>query len=126
MHKPELRGYSVLPRRLGAQSPYCINWIINEGMELLVGNNGRTIDNQLSRLCKSQLAKEYINLFHATNNLSTITKNGDKIYYDLLKNTSVDYLAAKQSLISAFKLSKYGTWIQKPEEITTFELNINS
>lgn len=93
-------------------------------MEIVIGSTGRTIDNKLSRLCKSELAKDYINLCSATNNLSTLIKNNEKIYYDSLKNTNKDYLTAKQTLISAFKLSKFGTWIQKPEEITTFEINI--
>lgn len=126
VQKPEFRGYGILPRRVGEQSPYCINWILNEGMEIVIGSTGRRTDNKLSRLCKSELAKDYINLCHATDNhqISILIKNHDKIYYDLLKNTSTDYIAAKRSLISAFKTSKFGTWIQKPEEMTTFEINI--
>lgn len=92
-------------------------------MEIIKGSVGRTIENKLSRICKSELAKEYINLCRITNNLSSILKNQTSVYYDSLKNTNTSYLTAKQSLMAAFKLSNYGTWVQKPEELKTFEIN---
>lgn len=122
MHKPKLRGYSILPRRSTTQTHHCINWIINEGMEIVNGRNGRTIDDKLSRLCKSELAKEYINLCRVTNSLSTFTNNETHIFYDLLKSVNKNYVTAKQSLMLAFKLNNFGTWVQKPEELKTFEL----
>lgn len=113
-----------MPRRSGTQSPYCVNWIVNEGLEIIKGKIGRTVDNKLSRVCKSELAKKFIDLCHATNCLSTFTNNQIHIYYDFLKNVNTDYIAAKTSLMSAFKLSNFGTWVKKPEELTTFELNV--
>lgn len=126
IHKPHLRGFSILPRRVGTQSPYCVNWIKNKEVEIIEGKIGRTIENKLSRLCKSVLAKKYIYLCHATNSLSTLTKNEKCISYDSLKMTSTNYIAAKQSLMLAFKFSNFGTWVQKPEELQTFELDISN
>lgn len=95
-------------------------------MEIVNGRIGRTIDNKLSRLCKSELAKDYVNLCRASNTLSTLTKNQTKVFYDTLKNFNENYVAAKQSLMLAFKLSNFGTWVQKPEELKTFELNVSN
>lgn len=125
MHKPQLRGYSILPRRACNQSPNCINWIVNDKIEIIKGSVGRTIENKLSRICKSELAKEYINLCRITNNLSSIVnKDQTSVYYDSLKYTNINYVAAKQALMLAFQLSNYGIWVKKPEELKTFEINV--
>ncbi|XP_025205805.1 double-stranded RNA-specific editase 1 [Melanaphis sacchari] len=50
VHKPQLRGYSILPYRSTTQTPYCMNWIVNEGIEIIKGSIGRTIENKLSRM----------------------------------------------------------------------------
>lgn len=93
-------------------------------MEIIKGKIGRTIENKLSRVCKRELANQFINLCHGTNNLSTLTNNQTNIFYDSLKNMNTDYVTAKMSLMSAFKLSNFGIWVKKPEELKTFELNI--
>lgn len=124
VHKPQVRGYSILPRRSVNHSPFCINWIINEEIEIIEGKIGRTIDNHLSRLCKSVLAKDYINLCLATKNSSTFIKNEKTTFYDSLKDINTNYIAAKRSLMLAFKSSNFGTWVQKPEELKTFQLNV--
>lgn len=126
MHKPHLRGYSILPRRSGTQSLNCVNWIIDEGMELVEGKVGRTVDNKLSRLCKSVLAKEFVKLCSETNVLSTVTDEKKSIFYDSLKSTNINYITAKQSLTLAFKFSNFGTWVQKPEELKTFEVDVSN
>jgi len=79
----------------------------------------------LSRICKSALAKKYINLCRVTNNQSTFMENQSNVSYDSLKNTNTNYITAKQTLMQAFKSSNYGTWVEKPEELTTFKLNVN-
>lgn len=87
---------------------------------------GRTVENKLSRVCKTSLAKEYIKLCSATNNLSTLIENETSIFYDTLKNKNKNYVAAKNELLSTFKLLKLGTWVHKPEELKSFELNISN
>ncbi|XP_026809816.1 double-stranded RNA-specific editase Adar-like [Rhopalosiphum maidis] len=124
VQKPQLRGYSILPRRSTTQSPHCINWIINEGIEIIKGSLGRTIENKLSRVCKTSLANEYIKLCIATNNLSTLIENETNIFYDSLKNKNKNYVAAKNELISTFKSLNFGTWVHKPEELKSFELHV--
>jgi len=42
-----------------------------------------------------------------------------------LKNKNKNYVAAKNELFSTFKLLKLGTWVHKPEELKSFELNIS-
>lgn len=106
-------------------SPYCVNWIKSDKVEIIEGKTGRTIENEPSRLCKSAFAKEYIKLCYATNSLSAITKNNRVVFYDYLKSTNTNYLAAKKSLMLAFKLSAFGTWVKKPEELVTFEVDVN-
>lgn len=91
-------------------------------MEIINGKLGKTIDNKSSRLCKRELAKDYINLCHITNNLSTLTKNETSLFYDLLKSVNENYINAKQSLILSFKFNNFGTWVHKPEELKSFEL----
>lgn len=90
-------------------------------MEIVEGTYGRTVENKLSRICKSNLAKDYINLCHITNNSLTLLK---KISYSELKNKNKNYLEANQSFISDMKAFNYGTWIQKPKEVNSFELTI--
>lgn len=126
VQKPQLRGYGILPRRSVTQSPHCVNWIINEGIEIIKGSMGRTIENKLSRVCKTSLAKEYIKLCNATNNLSTLIENETNIFYDALKNKNQNYVAAKNELISTFKSLNFGTWVHKPEELKSFELNVSN
>jgi len=103
-----------------------VNWIINEGIEIIKGNMGRTVENKLSRVCKTSLAKEYIKLCSATNNLSTLIDNETNIFYDSLKNKNKNYVAAKNELLSTFKSLKLGTWVHKPEELKSFELNVGN
>jgi len=124
VQKPQLRGYCILPRRSTSHSPHCINWIINEGIEIIKGSLGRTIENKLSRVCKTSLANEYIKLCIATNNLSTPIENETSIFYDSLKNKNKNYVAAKNELISTFKSLNFGTWVHKPEELKSFELDV--
>ncbi|XP_008182970.2 double-stranded RNA-specific editase Adar-like [Acyrthosiphon pisum] len=126
LQKPQLRGYGILPRRTVTLSPYCVNWIINEGIEIIQGRMGRTVENKLSRVCKTSLAKEYIKLCSATNNLSTLIDNETNIFYDLLKNKNKNYIAAKNQILSTFKSLKLGTWVHKPEELKSFELNVGN
>jgi len=116
----------MLPRKVGKQSPHCVNWIQNEEVEIVDGKIGRTIENKLSRLCKYVFAKDYIRLCHATKSLSTFTKNEKNISYDFLKGTNTNYLDAKKILMLAFKLSNFGTWVKKPEELENFELDIDN
>lgn len=103
-----------------------MNWIINEEVEIIKGNVGRTIENKLSRVCKTSLVKEYIKLCNVTNNLPTIIENETNIYYDSLKSKTKDYVAAKNELISTFKSLQFGTWVHKPEELKSFEINIGN
>ncbi|XP_060861988.1 double-stranded RNA-specific editase Adar [Metopolophium dirhodum] len=126
LQKPQLRGYGILPRRSVTLSPHCVNWIINEGIEIIKGSMGRTVENKLSRVCKTSLAKEYIKLCSATNNLSTLIDNETNIFYDSLKNKNKSYVAAKNELLSTFKSLKLGTWVHKPEELKSFELNVGN
>jgi double stranded RNA-specific editase B len=128
VQKPQLRGYSILPHRSNTQSPHCINWIINEGIEIIKGSLGRTIENKLSRVCKTSLANEYIKLCIASNNLSTLIENENEtnIFYDSLKNKNKNYVTAKNELISTFKSLNFGTWVQKPEELKSFELHVDN
>jgi len=97
---------------------------VNQGLETIVGKWGKTTDKKLSRLCKRELASQYLHLCHATNNLSVLPDDKTKIFYDSLKNINTDYLAVKNALKMAFKLSNFGTWVEKPEELKTFKLNI--
>lgn len=124
VQKSKLRGYSILPRRSTAQSSYCTNWIVSEGIEIIKGSIGRTIENKLSRVCKTSLANEYIKLCSATNNLSTLIENENNVFYDSLKNKNENYLAAKNELLSTFKSLNFGTWVHKPEELKSFELHV--
>jgi len=80
----------------------------------------------LSRVCKTSLAKEYIKLCSATNNLSTLIENETNIFYDSLKNKNKNYVAAKNELITTFKSLNFGTWVHKPEELKSFELNVSN
>lgn len=125
VHSPEMRGYRSFPVGNGTVSPYCVNWIKNYEVEIIFGENGRTIENQPSRLCKRAFAKDYITLCHATNSLSSITKNKSRVSYDSLKSTNTNYLEAKNALMLAFKRSDFGTWVKKPKEILTFELDVD-
>lgn len=59
-----------------------------------------------------------------TNDLSDLIKDEKSIFYDKLKNKSEDYITAKSLLKLAFKSSNFGTWVQKPEELRTFEINM--
>jgi len=93
-------------------------------LEVIIGKCGKTIDNKLSRICKRELGTQYINLCHLTNNLSILPDDQTKIFYDALKNINKDYITVKNLLKLAFKISNFGTWVQKPEEIKTFELNV--
>jgi len=103
-----------------------VNWIINEGIEIIKGSMGRTVENELSRVCKSSLANEYIKLCSATNNLSTLIKDETNIFYDSLKNKNKNYVTAKNELLSTFKSLKLGSWVHKPEELKCFELNVDN
>lgn len=70
------------------------------------------------------LAYDFINVWRATRNLSTLTNNKTNIFYDSLKNINTDYVEAKSSLMLAFRQANFGNWIKKPDELKTFELNI--
>lgn len=124
IHEPQLRGYSILPRRTCPQAQYSVIWLKDDGMEVVNGRTGRTVCNKLSKICKRELAKDYINLCLATNTESIHTNNQINIFYDSLKSENENYVNANQSLMAAFKLSNFGTWVQKPEELKTFKINI--
>lgn len=89
------------------------------------GRTGRTVCNKLSRICKRELAKNFINLCIATNTQYIYTNNQINTFYDSLKKKNENYLTANQSLVVALKLSNFGTWVTKPEELKTFKININ-
>lgn len=126
LHKPQLRGRSVNSATYSNNnSTYSVNWIKDEGIEIVVATNGKTIANKLSRLCKRELGKMFINLCYMTNNLSVFNENKPKVFYDELKNKNKNYLDAKQALISAFRVANFGTWVHAPKEFQSFELNVH-
>jgi len=94
-------------------------------MEIVEGKTGRTIHKKSSRISKSVLATKYIDLCRVTNSLSTLVENQNNIFYDSLKNTNINYVTAKKVLMKTFKNSDFGTWVKKPEELKTFELNVS-
>lgn len=123
VHEPQLRGYSILPCRTNPQTLYSVNWLKNEGIEIVNGKTGRTVCNKLSRICKRELAKDFIKLCISTNTQSIYINNQINTFYDSLKKKNENYINANQSLVVAFKLSNFGTWVTKPEELKTFKIN---
>ncbi|XP_050432659.1 double-stranded RNA-specific editase 1 [Adelges cooleyi] len=125
LQKPKLRGYSILPRRHNSATPYCINWIKDENLEVLKGNTGRTVKNELSRLCKSKLGEDFLHLNRITNYAHMAQlKSIKKISYDKLKSNNKTYESVKQLLLCTFMSYNYGIWVKKPEEMKTFEFSI--
>ena len=102
---------SGLPQGHGVES---VNWSCGAGIEVVDVIMGRCGENQLSRLSKSSLYKEYLRL------KSTFDQADAGSTYFNEKRKAREYQKAKQAVEEAFVVTNCGRWMKKPHELELF------
>lgn len=100
-------------------SGYSINWILGDSsVEVTKTNNGLTINDTSSRLCKQALFSKFNEIsFLATKT----TPYQGKLYLDIKKDAK-NYQKGKKLAVDEFKKNGFGTWICKPIEQNVFSI----
>ena len=103
----------------------CMNWVIGESsVEFINTKTGRTSEEKISRLCKANIFIKFMDVFSLFGNLDRETTS--KISYKAYKESATKYLQIKQTLFEYLEKSGRGKWVQKPEELDLFFINMEN
>lgn len=100
----------------------CMNWIISDPkVEFIGSKTGKTSDGELSRLCKRNLFKKFVDIFHLISNTKKF--HIFSISYKKYKENCTKYQKLKKLFFDTLESNGCGKWIRKPKELDLFLLS---
>ena len=105
-----------------------MNWVVNSSPEVVLGSSGKTTAGNPSRLCKKNLAKNFMRIYNLPGAITTAKKSLANLQqgqvranrYSDLKHLAKDYMEAKTRLVNKLVERGAGRWVEKPVEQDEF------
>lgn len=111
-------------RQPGKAPNYSVNWTIGQSeAEVINCTTGKDELGKPSRISKQAFFRRFFNLLCKLPTINDIDKDHCR-QYSVAKSSVQDYSLAKRQLKDAFMKAQLGSWVKKPCEQDTFDIDI--